>query len=83
MQYFFLTSPHVAKEFLIRPGCCVLLSVFDHDRIGRDDFAGEVLVHLPSVPKVGMDRATDRLPVIIMPLRRPKKPSAGPFQVRL
>ncbi|XP_052771175.1 protein unc-13 homolog D-like [Mya arenaria] len=74
--------PNVSKEVLKQPGNCILLSVFDHDYIGRDDFVGEVVVHLPTVIKMGMDESMDIMPVVIMPLKRPTKPTSGPYEVR-
>jgi len=55
--------------------------VFDHDHIGRDDFAGEVIVHLPTMLKIGMDKSMDLMPAVIMPLKRPKKNCDGPYMV--
>ena len=62
-------------------GCCVLLSVLDHDKIGMDDFAGEVIVHLPALDRLGLDENIERKPAIIMPLKRPVKPLEGPYVV--
>ncbi|XP_045173745.2 protein unc-13 homolog D-like [Mercenaria mercenaria] len=73
--------PNVSKEALNKPGTCILFSVFDHDTIGRDDFAGEVVVHMPTILKIGMDKSMDRMPAIIMPLKRPKRPLEGPFTI--
>lgn len=34
-------SPNVPKEYLAIQGAVLLLSVFDYDRFGEDDFAGK------------------------------------------
>ncbi|KAL4223873.1 hypothetical protein ACF0H5_017337 [Mactra antiquata] len=73
--------PNVPKEYLRTPGTCILLSVFDHDTIGRDDYAGEVIVHIPSILKLGVDKSMDKMPAVILPLKRPTKPTDGPFVV--
>ncbi|WAR02420.1 BAIP3-like protein [Mya arenaria] len=74
--------PNIPREALKQSGSCILLSVFDHDHIGRDDFAGEVVIPLTFLKKVGMaERSMDRMPAIIMPLKRPKKPNNGPYKI--
>ena len=75
-------SPNVPKEYLMTRGAVLLLSVFDYDRLKWDDFAGEVAVHLANVsPLSSMDRSVDRMPVIMMPLKRPVHHRQGPFSV--
>ena len=74
-------SPNIPKDYLKVKGCCVLLSVLDHDSIGMDDFAGEVVVHLPSLDRLGLDENIERKPAIIMPLKRPVQPVDGPYMV--
>ena len=81
LSFFF--SPNVSRECLVKEGACILFSVFDHDTIGRDDFAGEVVVHMPTILKIGMDKTMDKMPAIIMPLKRPKRPVEGPYVVSL
>lgn len=74
-------SPNIPRELLDQEGACILLSVFDHDHIGRDDFAGEIVVHLPTMLKIGMDKSMDQMPAVIMPLKRPQKPLDGAYVV--
>ncbi|XP_052229255.1 protein unc-13 homolog D-like [Dreissena polymorpha] len=73
--------PNISKEYLSLEGTCILLSVFDHDNIGRDDFAGEVVIKMSTIRQIGIDRSMDRVHASIMPLHRPKKPLQGPFVV--
>lgn len=75
------TSPNVPKEYLTTRGAVLLLSVFDYDRLKWDDFAGEVAVHLSHLAPLSMDRSVDRMPVIMMPLKRPIADRQGPFSV--
>ena len=74
-------SPNVPKEYLTTRGAVLLLSVFDYDRLKWDDFAGEVAVHLSHLAPLSMDRSVDRMPVIMMPLKRPTADRQGPFSV--
>ncbi|XP_060589572.1 protein unc-13 homolog D-like isoform X2 [Ruditapes philippinarum] len=73
--------PNVSKECLDKLGTCILFSVFDHDTIGRDDFAGEIIVHMSTILKIGIDKSMDRMPAMIMPLKRPKRPVDGPYVI--
>jgi hypothetical protein len=73
----------VAKEYLSTKGAVLLLSVYDYDRLKSDDFAGEIVVHLSSIPQIHMDRHVDSMPVLMMPLKRPAKDAEGPFSVSL
>ena len=57
------------------------MSVLDHDRIGSDDFAGEVVVHLPSLQPISLDDSIEKQPAVILPLKRPNKPTDGPYVV--
>jgi hypothetical protein len=79
--FFSFFSPNVSKECLDKLGTCILFSVFDHDTIGRDDFAGEIIVHMSTILKIGIDKSMDRMPAMIMPLKRPKRPVDGPYVV--
>ena len=77
----YVYSPNVPKEYLTTRGAVLLLSVFDYDRLKWDDFAGEVAVHLSHLAPLSMDRSVDRMPVIMMPLKRPTADHQGPFSV--
>ena len=59
------------------------MSVLDHDRIGTDDFAGEVVVHLPSLQPISLDDSIEKQPAVILPLKRPNKPTDGPYVVSI
>ena len=76
-----LSSPNIPKEYISTKGICVLLSVFDYDKIGRDDFAGEVVINFPSIMKIGIDKTLEKMPATIMPLKRPSRPATGPYSV--
>ncbi|XP_070205780.1 protein unc-13 homolog D-like [Littorina saxatilis] len=73
--------PNVPKEYLSTKGAALLLSVYDYDRLKSDDFAGEIVIHLSAVPHISIDSSVDRIPVIMMPLKRPSKDAEGPFSV--
>lgn len=74
-------SPNIPRDYLNINGAVVLLSVFDYDKIGNDDFAGEVVIHLSSIPKITMSETVDSTSVVMMALQRPWARMQGPFQV--
>lgn len=74
-------SPNIPRDYLNINGGVVLLSVFDYDKIGNDDFAGEVVIHLSSIPKITMSETVDSTSVVMMALHRPWARMQGPFQV--
>lgn len=74
-------SPNIPRDYLNINGAVVLLSVFDYDKIGNDDFAGEVVIHLSSIPKITMSETVDSTSVVMMALHRPWARMQGPFQV--
>lgn len=82
-KYLFIYSPNVPRDYIDIQGAVVLLSVFDYDKIGNDDFAGEVLIRLSSIPKISMSQTVDSASVVMMALQRPSASLEGPFQVRL
>lgn len=55
--------------------------MLDHDSIGMDDFAGEVVVHLPSLERLNPDENIEKKLAVIMPLKRPTRPQSGPYEV--
>ncbi|KAL5016347.1 hypothetical protein ScPMuIL_005936 [Solemya velum] len=73
--------PNIPKQYLSVRGTVILCSVMDHDKFTSDDFAGEVMLPLPSITEIGMDYTVDSQPVVMLPLRHPVKPTHGPFQV--
>ncbi|XP_076108920.1 protein unc-13 homolog D-like isoform X1 [Mytilus galloprovincialis] len=73
--------PNVPRDYIDIQGAVVLLSVFDYDKIGNDDFAGEVLIRLSSIPKISMSQTVDSASVVMMALQRPSASLEGPFQV--
>lgn len=83
MYYFtsFFSSPNIPKQYLSVQGTVILFSVMDHDKFTSDDFAGEIMLHLPSIKKIEMDYTVDSQPVVMLPLRHPIRHTDGPFQV--
>lgn len=77
---FFISSTNIPKDHLTVKGAVMLLSVMDHDHIGNDDFAGEVILHLSSIQPIGMHESVDTLQVVMMPVKRPTN-QKGAFQV--
>lgn len=73
--------PNIPKDYLHIQGAVVLLCVMDYDKIGHDDFAGEVVIHLSSIPKITMSETVDSTSVIMMALQRPSAKMQGPFKV--
>jgi hypothetical protein len=62
-------------------GAVLLLSILDHDKIGADDFAGEVAVHLSTIAPMEMSSTVDSKPAIMIPIRRPTSQKKGPYKV--
>ncbi|XP_041349496.1 protein unc-13 homolog D-like [Gigantopelta aegis] len=75
------TFTGIPKEYLAIPGTTILLSVLDYDCITSDDFAGEVLVHLNSIAAITSKQDIDKVPVVIMPLKRPACKMERAFKV--
>ena len=59
----------------------LVFHVFDWNRIRRDDFVGEGLVHLASVPTVLNADEVDDLDRITLKLRLPSKPDGEEFKI--
>ncbi|KAK6192756.1 hypothetical protein SNE40_004176 [Patella caerulea] len=62
-------------------GAVIVFTVFDHDSFSPDDFAGEIAIHMPTIEKLEETESTDSLQAMMLPLKRPKQPNHGPFQV--
>ncbi|OWF46560.1 protein unc-13 homolog D-like isoform X1 [Mizuhopecten yessoensis] len=73
--------PNIPQEFLTTKGAVVLLSVLDHDHIGQDDFAGEVVLHLSGIERINMSETVDAKPVVMMAVKRSVTPTQGPYKV--
>ncbi|KAL3858511.1 hypothetical protein ACJMK2_013096 [Sinanodonta woodiana] len=73
--------PNTPKERLKKEGTVILLTVLDRDQIGSDDFAGEIVLRLSSIPCIKMHETVDSTPVVMMPVKRPSHPHEGAFQV--
>lgn len=80
-SFIIFCSPNIPQDYLNINGAVILLSVFDYDKIGNDDFAGEVVIHLSSIPKITMSETVDSTSVVMMALQRPSARMQGPFQV--
>lgn len=79
---FSFYSLNIPKEYLSVPGAVMVLSVFDHDTIGSDDFAGEVIIGLSSIQRIDLHSTVNSMAVVMMPLKRPTF-QYGPLQVGL
>lgn len=73
--------PNVPREYLSVRGAVLLLSVLDHDKIGSDDFAGEVSIHLSSITPMEMSATVDSKPAVMLPVKRPTSQTEGPYKV--
>lgn len=80
-MYQFIFSPNVPREYLSVRGAVLLLSVLDHDKIGSDDFAGEVSIHLSSITPMEMSATVDSKPAVMLPVKRPTSQTEGPYKV--
>lgn len=63
----------VSKDLLSLRGAVLVFTIMDHDAIGADDFAGEVVLHLSSVPVIDPRQNVDDTPVVMLPVKRPGK----------
>ncbi|XP_012938071.1 BAI1-associated protein 3, partial [Aplysia californica] len=73
--------PNIPSHLVSRPGVVLLLTVMDKDVVTPDDFAGEVVISLDHVTRLGVNESLDQCPVVMMPLHRPTLDTGGPFQV--
>ncbi|XP_062567283.1 uncharacterized protein LOC134229555 [Saccostrea cucullata] len=73
--------PNVPREYMSVRGAVLLLSILDHDKIGSDDFAGEVAIHLSSISPMEMSTTVDSKPAIMLPIKRPTRQTQGPYKV--
>ncbi|XP_022345409.2 protein unc-13 homolog D-like isoform X2 [Crassostrea virginica] len=73
--------PNVPREYLSVRGAVLLLSILDHDKIGSDDFAGEIAIHLSSISPMEMSTTVDSKPAVMLPIKRPTSHTEGPYKV--
>ncbi|XP_061162989.1 protein unc-13 homolog D-like isoform X2 [Saccostrea echinata] len=73
--------PNVPREYMSVRGAVLLLSILDHDKIGSDDFAGEVAIHLSSISPMEMSTTVDSKHAIMLPIKRPTRQTQGPYKV--
>ncbi|XP_058845902.1 protein unc-13 homolog D isoform X2 [Acipenser ruthenus] len=65
-------------EFLVSPeqccadGACLVLTVFDYDTLGTDDFEGEAFLSLKAIPGLRESQEPARTQQIRLPLMHPK-----------
>ncbi|XP_036360291.1 protein unc-13 homolog D isoform X2 [Octopus sinensis] len=72
---------NVLSELLKKQGAAVQILVYDYDKLKRDDFVGEAVIPLSSIPQLnGNALAFERTPGIILPLKRPSM-TEGPLKV--
>lgn len=63
-------------------GMTVILSIYDHDILWKDDFIGEAFVSVTTARRLEENQTVDQCPAIMLTLRRPKE-QEGPFKVIL
>ena len=80
-NFLFFFSPNVPREYLSVRGAVLLLSILDHDKIGSDDFAGEIAIHLSSISPMEMSTTVDSKPAVMLPIKRPTSHTEGPYKV--
>ncbi|KAG1660698.1 Protein unc-13 D [Nymphon striatum] len=78
------SDPYVSLELLPKPffktpGAVLRLSVKDFDKIGTNDFAGEILLNLSQASDMSKVTSVDFLPAHMLPLKRPVE-TGGAFQ---
>ncbi|XP_065832700.1 BAI1-associated protein 3-like isoform X2 [Oscarella lobularis] len=71
----------LAENVYEKRNAALVFHVFDWNRIRRDDFVGEGLVHLASVPTVLNADEVDDLDRITLKLRLPSKPDGEEFKI--
>ncbi|XP_064619351.1 protein unc-13 homolog D-like isoform X2 [Lineus longissimus] len=63
--------PNVPKDFLKKKGSAIQFIIMDHDRLTKDDFAGECFVDLSSIKSMNGFQTVDGMPSVMVPLKRP------------
>jgi BAI1-associated protein 3 len=73
--------PDVADEYRLTSGSVIIFSVWHHEALLPNAFLGEVVLRLCDVREIAAGQTVNDLPVIMMPLQRPKEPREGPYKV--
>lgn len=69
------------NESRTAPGAVIIFSVWHHETLLPNVFLGEVVIPLSDLRELSTNQTFEDLPVIMMPLRRPKEPREGPYKV--
>lgn len=69
-MYRFIFSLNVFREYLFVRGAVLLLSVLDYDKIGSDDFVGEVFIYLLFIILMEMLVIVDLKFVVMLSVKR-------------
>ncbi|CAM1321016.1 Uncharacterised protein g7652 [Pycnogonum litorale] len=72
--------PDVPTASMKMKGSVLRLAVKDYDKIGTNDFAGEVFLNLSQASDMSKIVSIDFIPALMLPLKRPYE-MEGPFEV--
>ncbi|XP_071849991.1 protein unc-13 homolog D-like isoform X5 [Apostichopus japonicus] len=74
------TFTNIPPEVISLDGMTVILSIYDHDILWKDDFIGEAFLSVSSARRLEENQSIDHCPAIMLTLRRPKE-QEGPFKI--
>ncbi|KAJ8043071.1 BAI1-associated protein 3 [Holothuria leucospilota] len=74
------TFSNIPPEVISLEGVTVILSIYDHDILWKDDFIGEAFVSVTTARHLEENQTVDQCPAILLTLRRPKE-QEGSFKI--
>jgi hypothetical protein len=69
------------SEYRATDGAVIIFSVWHHEALLPNVFLGEVVLPLSQLRQLTVGQTVDDVPVVMMPLVRPKEPREGPYKV--
>lgn len=77
-DFEFVSIPDACRQ---RDGAVIVVTAWHYIPLFSNDFIGEILIPIQGIREIVGRQTVDDLPAIMMPIRRPKEPKAGPYKV--